>query len=154
MTSLLPHFSWLLHLSIGNQKLFQTNYSESCVLAESKAKCHSSFSWLLDPNKCIRWNCSKFGLTLGYRMPFQGMGPTHMSQTALPNWQHVPSVSDPKLCALPLEHWHAHPLLRRTYSKPTWMSLTSCFKSSKQTQTSSNIQAQFFGKKTRCATMR
>jgi hypothetical protein len=25
-------------------KPFQTNYSESCVLAESKAKCHSSFS--------------------------------------------------------------------------------------------------------------
>jgi hypothetical protein len=39
-----PHFSWLLHLSIGNQKPFQTNYSEPCVLVGPKAKCHSSFS--------------------------------------------------------------------------------------------------------------
>jgi hypothetical protein len=44
MTSLLPHSSWLLHLSIGNQQPFLTNYSESCVSAESKAKCHLSFS--------------------------------------------------------------------------------------------------------------
>ena len=87
-------FSWLLHLSIGNQKPFQTNHSEPYVSTESKAKCHSPFSWLLDPSKCIRRNCSDFWLTFGLQMPFQIMDPTNTSQAALPYWQCVSSLSN------------------------------------------------------------
>jgi hypothetical protein len=35
-TSLLPHFSWLVHLLIGYQKLFQTNHSKPYISKESK----------------------------------------------------------------------------------------------------------------------
>jgi hypothetical protein len=51
------------------------------ILHPSKTSFLQYFSWLLH-------------LLIGYQKPFEGMGPTHMSQAALPNWQRVPSISN------------------------------------------------------------
>jgi hypothetical protein len=65
------HFGWLLHLSIGYQKPFQTNHSKPYILKESKAKCNPHSSEFLDPNNSTRADCSKIWSTSHCQIPFQ-----------------------------------------------------------------------------------
>ncbi len=69
-TSLLPHFSWLLHLLIGYQKPFQTNHSKPYISKESKAKCNPHSGWLSDSNNRTKAKCSGIWSTSHRWKPF------------------------------------------------------------------------------------